>query len=716
MGDGRTPGEPPDHYYKVTSQFLDYTRVMGDGRPPGEPPDHEGTSHTMDYIRVMGDGRTPGEPPDHCHKGTSQPLDHNTIWGLYLPFYRASSAFLWTVPVLMSRRHRLVDFYCVYSAFLWTVLVLMARRHRLVDFYCVSSAFLWIMPVVLARRHRLVDFYRALPRRPSTEYQADASLTLLKGTTGNDSTQRISEYQHVIVRPTGHLSNGWIVPVTIGGIDIQVHVLIVIPIVRDGHPRGQSPEECQLNNCSSGYQTDILHSSSESIQAITECSNSPSTLEQVTGDLNNGCFIPVITESDVAALTDYGSQKHHMLFGSDTSAKVVTDVPLFIIEDQTYPVAVIIPAPDELLLKGGFLSRHNCIPWWGIGVESETELPSFMPDCSYPSDVIKSPFIPECQNNSAGPHDMLLKGGFMSRHNYIPDCSSSGVKLRLFYTMICSFLYDSSDPPDLAHSSRPSIIFKEDEQLDTLDNTQYLYIATLCLSISYRQVKNDGKHCDQEMSNNHHRISDHLKIDFALSNIPDVSHQNMTYSYWWIKVDKNHITKLVTRRYVSDHIRMDYAPGNKPQIFQESINLHDVVHIESYVHVCGCPISTKDLFHLLQPMKCTTLHLKVVLLISQSITLRAELITELTIIQESTNDLMRFLNRECTIISTSEVWVWTLMKTDVLVRIPSSTGVNISRLKNYNLIYIDYAIYLCSELGEQSSVGHRTGVPFAQCH
>ena len=428
MGDGRTPGEPPDHYYKWTSQLLDYTRVVGDGRPPGEPPDHEGTSHIMDYIRVMGDGRTPGEPPDHCHKGTSQPLDHNTIWGLYLPFYRASSAFLWTVPVLMD------------------------RRHRLVDFYRASSAFLWTVPVLMDRRHRLVDFYRALPQRPSTVYQADVSLTLLKGTTGNDSNQRISKYwnenyQHVIVRPTGHLSNGWIVPVTIGGIDIEVHVLIVTPIVRDGHPRGQSPEECRLNNCSSGYQTDILHSSSESMQAINECSNSPSTLEQVTGDLNNGCFIPVITESDVAALTDYGSQKHHMLFGSDATAKVVTDVPLFIIEDQTYPVDVIIPAPDELLLKGGFLSRHNCIPWWGIGVESETELPSF---CSYHSDVIKSP------------HDMLLKGGFMSRHNCIPDCSSSGFKLRLFYTMICSFIYNSSDPPDLAHSSRPSIIFKEE--------------------------------------------------------------------------------------------------------------------------------------------------------------------------------------------------------------------------------------------------------------
>ena len=864
-GDGRPPGQPPDIHeegmltlpsgiapisraspegdntpdncHRWTSQPLGFIKLMGDGRTPGDPPDHyyKVTSQFLDYTRVMGDGRTPGEPPDHCHKGTSQPLDHNTIWGLYLPFYRASSAFLWTVPVLMSRRHRLVDFYCVYSAFLWTVLVLMARRHRLVDFYCVSSAFLWIVPVVLARRHRLVDFYHALPRRPSTKYQADASLTLLKGTTGNDSTQRISEYwnenyQHVIVRPTGHLSNGWIVPVTIGGIDIQVHVLIVIPIVRDGHPRGQSPEECRLNNCSSGYQTDILHSSSESIQAINECSNSPSTLEQVTGDLNNGCFIPVITESDVAAVTDNGSQKHHMLFGSDATAKVVTDVPLFIIEDQTYPVDVIIPAPDELLLKGGFLSRHNCIPWWGIGVESETELLSFMPDCSYPSDVIKSPYnnSPECQNNSAGPHDMLLKGGFMSRHNCIPDCSSSGVKLRLFYTMICSFLYDSSDPPDLAHSSRPSVIFREewflprfncipeydhislcvdnqdiwcipivhhadldrshvsskfmvtalDNQLhnvtcphmprmlfvyldmtavrygpskphvmldinvlvtylkqfqmiattkpgminptlaldscyrtdrrltcachryidvrptprhmdrgiltecrllsqirntfrecctapewcdtflktmtsdlhkllliiqmvtvvfckmldmdnaqpvettpllqnvsyslmddiyqikcikppqehlidisqedqwmthtptgftlgkdEQLDNTQYPYIVTLCLSISYRRVKNDGKHCDQEMSNNHHRISDHLKIDFALSNIPDVSHQNMTYSCWWSKVDQNRITKLVTRCYVSNHIKMDYAPGNKPETFQEYVNL-----------------------------------------------------------------------------------------------------------------------------------------------
>ena len=113
----------------------------------------------------------------------------------------------------------------------------------------------------------------------------------------------------------------------------------------------------------------------------------------------------------------------------------------------------------------------------------------------------------------------------------------------------------------------------KDEQLDTLDNTQYLYIATLCLYISYKHVKNDGKHCDQEISNNHHRISDHLKIDFALSNIPDVSRQNMNYSCWWSNVDKNSITKLVTRRYVSNHIRMDYAPGNKPEIFQESINL-----------------------------------------------------------------------------------------------------------------------------------------------
>ena len=800
-GDGRPPGQPPDlHEEGMVMLPIGIASISRDSPEGGKTPDncHRWTSQPLGFIKLMGDGRTPGEPPDHCHKGTSQPLDHNTIWGLYLPFYRASSAFLWTVPVLM------------------------ARRHRLVDFYRVSSAFLWIVPVLMARRHRLVDFYRALPQRPSTEYQADASLTLLKDTSGTDSTTRISEYwnenyQHVIVRPAGHLSNGWIVPVTIGGIDTQVHVLIVIPIVRDGHPRGQSPEECRLNNCSSGYQTDILHSSSESIQVINECRNSPSTLEQVTGDLNNGCFIPVITESDVAALADCGSQKHHMLFGSDATAKVVTDVPLFIIEDQTYPVDVIIPAPDELLLKGGFLSRHNCIPWWGIGVESETELPSFMPDCSYP-------YIPECQNNSAGPHDMLLKGGFMSRHNCIPDCSN---------------------PPDLAHSSRPSVIFKEEwflprfncipewcdtllrnmtsdlhklrliiqmvfcEMLDMdnaqpveatpmlqcvsyplvedicqikcikppqeqLDNTQYLCIATLCLSISYRQVKNDGKHCDQEISNNHHLMSDHLKIDFALSNIPDASHQNLTYSYWWIKFDKNNITKLVTRRYVSDHIRMDYAPGNKPETFKEYVNLlsgdvtseavpaplHDVVHIESYV--CGCPISTRELLHLLQPMKCTTLHLKVVLLTAQSITSRTKLITEWphivcrsntdvscdcsyhptelstclyemyvmvkelfqwkispqelfpTIIQESTNDLMRFWNRECTIISTAEAWIW--MKTDVLTRIPSSTGVNISHFKNCSLRYIDYAIYLCSDLGEQSSVGHRTGVPFAQCH
>ena len=182
----------------------------------------------------------------------------------------------------------------------------------------------------------------------------------------------------------------------------------------------------------------------------------------------------------------------------------------------------------------------------------------------------------------------------------------------------------------------------KDEQLDTLDNTQYLYIATLCLSISYRHVKNDGKHCDQEMSNMHHLMSDHLKTNFALSNIPDVSHQNLTYSYWWIKFDKNNITKLVTRRYVSTHIKMDYAPGNKPDTCQEYVNLlsgdvtseavpapfHDIVHIESYVYVCGCPISTNQLFHLLQPMKCTTLHLRVVLLIAQSITSRTELITE----------------------------------------------------------------------------------------
>ena len=53
------------------------------------------------------------------------------------------------------------------------------------------------------------------------------------------------------------------------------------------------------------------------------------------------------------------------------------------------------------------------------------------------------------------------------------------------------------------------------------------------------------------------------------------------------------------------------------------------------------------------------------------------------------------------------------MKTDVLTRIPSSIGVHISHFKNYNRRYIDYAIYLRSELGEQSSVGHRTDVPFA---
>ena len=531
MGDGRTPGEPPDHYYKVTSQFLDYTRVMGDGRPPGEPPDHEGTSHTMDYIRVMGDGRTPGEPPDHCHKGTSQPLDHNTIWGLYLPFYRASSAFLWTVPVLMSRRHRLVDFYCVYSAFLWTVLVLMARRHRLVDFYCVSSAFLWIVPVVLARRHRLVDFYRALPRRPSTEYQADASLTLLKGTTGNDSTQRISEYwnenyQHVIVRPTGHLSNGWIVPVTIGGIDIQVHVLIVIPIVRDGHPRGQSPEECRLNNCSSRYQTDILHSSSESIQAINECSNSPSTLEQVTGDLNNGCFTPVITESDVAALTDYGSQKHLMLFGSDATAKVVTDVPLFIIEDQTYPVDVIIPAPDEL--------RFNCIPEW-----CDTLLRNMTSDLHKLRLIIQmvtAVFSEMLDMDNAQPVETTPMLQCVSYPLMEDICQIKCIKPPQEH------LIDISQEDQWMRHTPTGLNLVKDEQLD---NTQYLYIATLCLSISYRQVKNDGKHCDQEMSNSHHLISDHLKIDFALSNIPDVSHQNLTYSCWWSKVDQNIITKLV---------------------------------------------------------------------------------------------------------------------------------------------------------------------------
>ena len=467
--------------------------------------------------------------------------------------------------------------------------------------------------------------------------------------------------------------------------------------MRDGHPRGQSPEECRLNNCSSGYQTDILHSSSESIQAINECSNSPSTLEQVTGDLNNGCFTPVITESDVAALTDYGSQKHLMFFGSDATAKVVTEVPLFIIEDQTYPVDVIIPAPDEL--------RFNCIPEW-----CDTLLRNMTSDLHKLRLIIQmvtAVFSEMLDMDNAQPVETTPMLQCVSYPLMEDMCQIKCIKPPQEH------LIDISQEDQWMRHTPTGLNLVKDEQLD---NTQYLYIATLCLSISYRQVKNDGKHCDQEMSNSHHLISDHLKIDFALSNIPDVSHQNMTYSCWWSKVDQNRITKLVTRRYVSDHIRMDYAPGNKPQIFQESINLHDVVHIESYVHVCGCPISTKDLFHLLQPMKCTTLHLKVVLLISQSITLRAELITELTIIQESTNDLMRFLNRECTIISTSEVWVWTLMKTDVLVRIPSSTGVNISRLKNYNLRCIDYAIYLCSELGERSSVGHRTGVPFAQCH
>ena len=306
----------------------------------------------------------------------------------------------------------------------------------------------------------------------------------------------------------------------------------------------------------------------------------------------------------------------------------------------------------------------------------------------------------------------------------------------------------------------------KDEQLD---NTQYLYIATLCLSISYRQVKNDGKLCDQEMSNNHHLlVSDHLKIDFALSNIPDVSHQNMTYSCWWSKVDKNSIIKLVTRRYVSDHIRMDYAPGNKPinllsgDVISEAVPapFHDVVQIGRYVHVCGCPINTKELFHLLQPMKCTTLHLQVVLLFAQSITSRTELITEWphilcrsktdvpcdcsyhaaelstylyemyvmvnelfrgnispralfqAIVQKSASDLLRFQNRHGTGISIAEACLW--MKTDVLARIPSSTEVHISNFKNWNLSNHVYAAYLCGEPWERSSVD--TGVPFAQCH
>ena len=242
-------------------------------------------------------------------------------------------------------------------------------------------------------------------------------------------------------------------------------------------------------------------------------------MEQVTGDLSNGCFIPVVTESDVAALTDYGSQKHHLLSGSDTTAKVVTDIHLLSGSDTTakvvtYLVDQIVPVHHEILLKGGFLSRQNCIPWWGIGVESQTELPSFMPDCSYPSDVIKSPYIPECQNNSAGPHDMLLKGGFMSRHNCIPDCSSSGVKLRLFYTMICSFLYDSSDPPDLAHSSRPSVIFKEEWFLPRfncipeydhislcVDNQDIWYIPIVYLNRSHVSSKFIGTALDNQLHN-----------------------------------------------------------------------------------------------------------------------------------------------------------------------------------------------------------------------
>ena len=142
-------------------------------------------------------------------------------------------------------------------------------------------------------------------------------------------------------------------------------------------------------------------SSNESTQVIdkSRIENNPHLNLHHTNDLSNGRFLPVLTKLEVAVLTDYGAQKHHKW-----SSQV--KVPFFIIEYQTYHVDVNISAPDEMLLKGEFLSRHNCIPEWDIGAESEAEY-----DFSYPSDVIKSPGlcdIPRCQNNSTGPHDMLL--------------------------------------------------------------------------------------------------------------------------------------------------------------------------------------------------------------------------------------------------------------------------------------------------------------------
>ena len=83
--------------------------------------------------------------------------------------------------------------------------------------------------------------------------------------------------------------------------------------------------------------------------------NNPHLNLHRTGDLSNGRFLPVLTKLEVAVLTDYGPQKHHK-WSSQVKG------PFFIIEYQTYHVDVNISAPDKMLLKGGFLSRHNCIP------------------------------------------------------------------------------------------------------------------------------------------------------------------------------------------------------------------------------------------------------------------------------------------------------------------------------------------------------------------
>ena len=161
LGDRRPPGQPPDHYHKSTTEPLDSSEIMGDGR---QSPDHchKVTTEPVASSRIMGDRRTPGEPPDHYYKWTSQFLDLTRVMGDGRPPGE---------PPAHEGKSHMMDYIRVMGD---------GRTPGEPPDHCHEGTSQLLDPNAIRGMH-------LPPRRPSTEYQADASLTLLKGTSGNNS-------------------------------------------------------------------------------------------------------------------------------------------------------------------------------------------------------------------------------------------------------------------------------------------------------------------------------------------------------------------------------------------------------------------------------------------------------------------------------------------------------------------------------------------------